>query len=180
MPPLQMVGRLMDTVFGVAWRAGAAYLLIGLIDTVYQRWRMEKEMRMTKDEVKREGKDPPQPAEVRGAIKRKQREAARARMMAAVPEADVVVTNPTHFSVALKYDSARAAPVVVAKGQDLVALRIRELAAEHGVPVVPEPPLARSLHAAVEVGHEIPEELYVAVAQVLAWVFRRRPRLNAA
>jgi len=93
-------------------------------------------------------------------------------MMGAVPDADVVVTNPTHFSVALKYDGTRHAPQVVAKGQDIVALRIREIAREHGIPVIPDPPLARSLHKACEVGHEIPEEFFAAVAQVLAYVYR--------
>lgn len=172
MPPAQVVAQLMDVIFGVAWRAAAAYLLIGVIDAIYQRWRMERDMRMTKEEVKREAKDQDKAPEVKAAIRRRQREAARARMMAAVPEADVVVTNPTHFSVALSYDGSRPAPVVVAKGQDLVALAIRRIAAEHDVPIVPDPPLARSLHANVEIGQEIPEELYQAVAQVLAFVYR--------
>jgi flagellar biosynthesis protein FlhB len=101
-------------------------------------------------------------------------------MMQSVPTADVVVTNPTHFSVALKYDPAHAAPQVVAKGQDLVALRIRELAAEHGVPVVPDPPLARALHASVDIGRQIPEELFHGVAQVLAFVYRSAARRRAA
>jgi flagellar biosynthetic protein FlhB len=98
--------------------------------------------------------------------------ASRARMMAAVPEADVVVTNPTHYAVALKYDGSNPAPEVVAKGVDLVALKIREIAKEHGVTIVPDPPLARSLHASVEIGQQIPEELFGAVAQVLAFVYR--------
>lgn len=172
MPPLQLAAQLMDIVMGVAWRAAAAYLVIGAIDVVYQRWRMAKQMKMTKDEVKQEAKNQDKPQEVRAAIRRRQQQAARARMMAAVPGADVVVTNPTHFSVALSYDGDKAAPVVVAKGQDLVALEIRRIAAEHDVPVVPDPPLARSLHSTVEVGHEIPEELYEAVAQLLAFVYR--------
>jgi flagellar biosynthetic protein FlhB len=92
--------------------------------------------------------------------------------MDGVPTADVVVTNPTHYSVALRYSADALAPVVVAKGQDLVALKIRELASDHGVPVVPDPPLARSLHASVEVGQQVPEELYEAVAQLLAFVYR--------
>jgi flagellar biosynthetic protein FlhB len=99
-------------------------------------------------------------------------ELARARMMDAVPTADVVVTNPTHFSVALKYDSANPAPVVVAKGADHVAFKIRELAREHGVAVVPDPPLARTLHASVDLGQMIPEDLFQAVAQLLAYVYR--------
>jgi flagellar biosynthetic protein FlhB len=101
-------------------------------------------------------------------------------MMAAVPDADVVVTNPTHYSVALKYDGRSAAPEVLAKGQDILALRIREIAAEAGVPIVPDPPLARSLHATVEVGQQIPEELFQAVAQVLAYVYRVAGRRRLA
>jgi flagellar biosynthesis protein FlhB len=97
-------------------------------------------------------------------------------MMADVPQADVVVTNPTHFAVALRYDAAKEAPEVLAKGADLVAKRIREIAREAGVPVISDPPLARSLHATVEVGHLIPEELYQAVAQLLAFVYRTARR----
>ena len=134
--------------------------------------RHAKGMKMTKHEVKEEAKQQQLPPEVRGALRRRQMSAARARMMAAVPTADVVVTNPTHYSVALKYDGTAPAPQVVAKGQDLVALKIRELAADHGVPVVPDPPLARSLHTSVEVGQQVPEELYEAVAQLLAFVYR--------
>jgi flagellar biosynthetic protein FlhB len=182
MTPLQLGGSIAAQVKAVALRAALAYLAIGLIDFAYQRWRHEKSLRMDKQELKEEHKGQDLPAEVKGAIRRRQREAARARMMAAVPEADVVVTNPTHYAVALKYDGASAAPQVVAKGQDLLALRIREIAAEHGVPVVPDPPLARSLHSTVEVGQMIPEELFQAVAQILAYVYRvaGRRRLGAA
>src|SRR3712207_266226 len=103
-------------------------------------------------------------------------------MMQDVPEADVVVTNPTHYAVALRYDAEQSAPVVVAKGKDLIAAKIRRIASESGVPIVPDPPLARSLHASVEVGRQIPEELYQAVAQLLAFVYRtagRRRQLTA-
>jgi flagellar biosynthetic protein FlhB len=127
---------------------------------------------MDKQEVKDEAKSQELPAEVKGAMRRRQLAAARARMMGAVPTADVVVTNPTHFAVALKYDGTAPAPEVVAKGQDLLALKIREIAADHRVPVVENKPLARSLHASVEVGQHVPEELYEAVAQVLAYVYR--------
>jgi flagellar biosynthetic protein FlhB len=170
--PRELGAQLADMIGGIAMRAAAAYLVIGCADYAWQRHRTAKSMRMTKQEVREEGKGQELPAEVRGAMRRRQFQASRARMMAAVPEADVVVTNPTHFSVALKYDGSHAAPEVVAKGQDLLALRIRELAAEHGVPVVPDPPLARGLHASVEVGQQIPEEFFQAVAQVLAFVFR--------
>ena len=108
-------------------------------------------------------------------------EVGRTRMMADVPTADVVVTNPTHYSVALRYDTSRAdAPEVVAKGKGIIALRIRELAAEHGVPVIPDPPLARGLYASVEIGHLIPEEFFGAVAAVLAFVYRTAARRAAA
>src|SRR3712207_4024817 len=127
---------------------------------------------MDKQEVKDEAKQQELPAEVKGQIRRRQIAGARARMMAEVPTADVIVTNPTHFSVALRYDGTTPAPQVIAKGQDLLALKIREIAAEHRVPVIPDPPLARSLHATVEVGQQVPEELFEAVAQVLAYVYR--------
>jgi flagellar biosynthetic protein FlhB len=152
------------------------------VDYFWQRHSREKSLRMKKEEVKEEGKGQDLPPEIKGAIRRKQREAARARMMADVPTADVIVTNPTHFSVALKYDGESTAPIVVAKGQDLMALRIREIGAEAGVAIVPDPPLARSLHKSVEVGQQIPEELFQAVAQILAYVYRvaGRRRLSAA
>jgi flagellar biosynthetic protein FlhB len=180
--PYEFGGALAGKVKGIALHAAFGYLLIGVIDYVYQRWRTEKSLRMDKQEIKDEGKGQDLPAEVKGAIRRRQIQAARARMMDAIPTADVVVTNPTHFAVALKYDGQKAAPEVVAKGQDLVALRIRELAAEHDVPIVPDPPLARSLHATVDVGQAIPEELFQAVAQILAYVYRvaGRRRLSAA
>jgi flagellar biosynthesis protein FlhB len=172
MTPVQLAGELVSTIMGIAQRAAIAYLVIGVADVAWQRHRHEKQLRMDKQEVKEEHKQQQLPAEVKMAMRRRQSSAARARMMAAVPEADVVVTNPTHFSVALKYDGKKAAPEVVAKGQDLMALRIREIAREHGVPVVPDPPLARALHKSVEVGRQIPEELFAGVAQVLAYVYR--------
>ena len=176
LPPSELLPTLGHTVLGIAQRAAMTYLLIGVIDYVWQRRRHEKSLRMDKQEVKEEHKSNELPPEVRGAIRRRQMQAARARMMAAVPQADVVVTNPTHFAVALRYDASKSAPEVVAKGADLVAKRIRELAAESGVPVISDPPLARSLHASVEVGHLIPEELYQAVAQLLAFVYRTARR----
>ena len=176
MPPVQLLPTLAHHVLGIAQRAGAAYLLIGLVDYVYQRYRHEKNLKMDKQEVKEEAKSQDLPPEVRGAIRRRQMQAARARMMADVPTADVIVTNPTHFAVALKYDPQKAAPEVVAKGSDLLAQKIREIAADSGVPVIADPPLARSLHASVEVGHVIPEELYQAVAQLLAFVYRTARR----
>jgi flagellar biosynthetic protein FlhB len=172
MTPQQLCSAIVGDIYGIGMRAAVAYLLIGIIDIVYQRYRTEKSMKMDKQEVKEEAKQQALPAEVRGAMRRRQMQNSRARMMAAVPEADVVVTNPTHYAVALKYDGSNPAPEVVAKGVDLVAARIRELATDAGVPIVPDPPLARALHASVEVGHQIPEELFGAVAQILAFVYR--------
>jgi flagellar biosynthetic protein FlhB len=154
--------------------------LIAVIDVIWQRRRHNKSLKMTKHEVKEEGKSHQLPAEVKSALRRRQIQAARARMMAAIPQADVVVTNPTHFAVALSYDGSHPAPVVVAKGQDLVAKQIRRIAEESGVPIVPDPPLARTLHKSVEIGQMIPAELYAAVAQVLAFVYRMAGRRKAA
>jgi flagellar biosynthesis protein FlhB len=181
--PGDLLGTAAGGALHIAQRAAAAYLVIAFADLLWQRRRFEKSLRMDKQEIKEELKQQDLPREVRTALRRKAVEAARRRMMDDVPTADVVVTNPTHFSVALRYDGANVAPVVVAKGQDHVALRIREVAREAGVAVVPDPPLARSLHASVEIGQMIPEELYQAVAQLLAYVYRvagRRAALGAA
>jgi flagellar biosynthetic protein FlhB len=180
MPPAELLERGSRTVLAIAQRGAMAYLVIAAIDYVWQRHRHEKQLRMDKEEVKQEFKQQTVSPEVRSAIKRRQMAAARARMMADVPQADVVVTNPTHYSVALRYDSTKTAPEVVAKGQDLVAKRIRELAREHGVPVISDPPLARALHASVEIGREIPEELFSGVAALLAFVYRTAGRRAAA
>jgi flagellar biosynthesis protein FlhB len=180
MPPAVLLPELASTVLGIAQRAAFGYLLIALADYGYQRWKHEKSLRMDKQEVKDEYKQQELPSEVKGMQRRRGMELARARMMDAVPTADVVVTNPTHFSVALRYSSEALAPVVVAKGQDHVALRIRRLAAEHGVMVVPNPPLARTLHASVDVGKMIPEDLYQAVAELLAYVYRVNSKAVAA
>lgn len=156
----------------VAQRATFAYLAIAVIDYAWQRRRHERDLRMTKQQVKDEHRQHALPAEVEAARRRRRMQMARTRMMAAVPDADVVVTNPTHFAVALSYDGSRTAPVVVAKGQDIVAAQIRRIADEHDVPIVADPPLARALHSAADVGQMIPEELYAAVARVLAFVYR--------
>lgn len=148
-------------------------ILIALIDVPYQLFEHNRKLKMTKQEVKEEMKDSEGKPEVKGRIRQLQREMARRRMMEAVPTADVVVTNPEHFSVALRYDTTRAgAPVVVAKGADQVALKIREIANLHSVPILPAPPLARAIYYTTEVEQEIPGGLYLAVAQVLAYVFQ--------
>jgi flagellar biosynthesis protein FlhB len=180
MPPELLASELTAHVRTIAIWGTAAYLVIGILDVFYQRHKHEKQLKMAKHEVKQEAKEQDLPPEVRSALRRKQREQARARMMAAVPTADVVVTNPTHYAVALRYDGSAPAPEVVAKGKDLIAARIREIAEEHGVPLVSDPPLARSLHKSVEVGQQIPESLFQAVAQVLAFVYRQAARKRGA
>lgn len=170
--PIELSSEMASQVRAIALRAVLIYLLLGIIDYLYQRHRTEKQLRMDKQEVKEEAKGQDLPPEIKSALRRRQMQAARARMMADVPTADVVVTNPTHYAVALRYDRGESAPIVVAKGMDHLAARIRELASDSGVPLVPDPPLARSLHGSVEVGQEIPEELFEAVATVLAHVYR--------
>lgn len=148
-------------------------LVLAVIDFLYQRWQHTRDLRMTKQQVKDERKDMDGSPEMRGRRLRMARELAAQRTTAAVPNADVIVTNPTHFSVALKYDeSSMGAPRVVAKGADLLALRIRQLAGLSGVPIVERPPLARALYWNVEVGSEVHPEHYEAVADVLAYVYR--------
>jgi flagellar biosynthetic protein FlhB len=153
----------------------ASLLLIALIDVPWQLFSHAKKLRMSKDELKREHKENEGDPHVKGRIRQQQREAARRRMMSDVPRADVVVTNPTHYAVALHYDQAgTGAPVVLAKGRGAIAVKIKELAAQHRIPMLEAPPLARALYANTEIGDQIPEALYTAVAQVLAWVFQLR------
>jgi flagellar biosynthetic protein FlhB len=176
----ELGAHLAGTVFGIAKRAAFAYLLIGAADWFWQKHKLDKSLRMDKQEIRDEHKGQQLPAEVRSAQRRRAMQMSRARMMAAVPDADVIVTNPTHFSVALKYGDGMLAPEMVAKGQDLTALKIREIAREHGIPILPNPPLARGLYASVEVGQAIPEEFFHAVAQVLAFVYRTANRRSVA
>ncbi|MEW6764607.1 MAG: flagellar biosynthesis protein FlhB [Pseudomonadota bacterium] len=153
----------------------AATLLIAAADVPYQLWEHIKQLRMTKQEIKDEFKETEGKPEVKQKIRQLQMQAAMRRMMQDVPKADVIITNPTHFAVALRYDSdAGGAPVMVAKGRDLVAARIRELGEEHGVLIFSAPPLARALYQTTELNHPIPAELYRAVAQVLAYVYQLR------
>jgi flagellar biosynthetic protein FlhB len=175
-PPAALGPLMGHRALAIAQRAAFAYLLIAVIDYAWQRRRHEHGLRMTKQEVKDELRQHSLPAEVKAAQRRRRLQAARNRMMAAVPQADVVVANPTHFAVALRYDGSRTAPEVVAKGQDLIALQIRRVAEEHRVPVIDDPPLARALHSSTEIGQLIPEELYAAVARLLAFVYRAARR----
>jgi len=149
--------------------------LIVVIDIPFQLWDSEKKLRMTREEVRQESKETEGDPQVKAHIRSQQREMARRRMMAEIPKADVVVTNPTHYAVALRYqDGAMRAPRVVAKGAHLLAARIRALAEEHRVPVLEAPPLARALYRHAELGDEIPSALYTAVAEVLAYVYQLR------
>lgn len=148
-------------------------IAIASVDVPFQLWQYQKKLRMTKHQVKEELKDTEGRPEVKSRIRQLQQQVATRRMMEELPTADVVITNPTHFAVALKYDdSSMGAPRVIAKGKDLVAARIREVAAEHRVPLFSAPPLARVLYRTTEIGDEIPARLYTAVAQVLAYIFQ--------
>ena len=153
----------------------ATLVLIAAIDVPYQLWSHNKQMRMTKQEVKDESKETDGRPEVKARVRQLQRETSQRRMLQDVPDADVIITNPTHYSVALKYDKdGTGAPRVVAKGQDLIALKIRTIAIEHDVAIYEEPPLARALHGTTEIGDEIPGPLFLAVARVLAYVYHLR------
>lgn len=167
---LPVMGRLIGMTFMLI--VGAMLLLV-VIDVPFQLWNHARQLRMSKEDLRKEAKEDEGDPQVKARIRSMQREMARRRMMAEVPKADVVVTNPTHYAVALKYqDRSMRAPKVVAKGSQLVAARIRELATEHHIPVLEVPPLARALYHHVELESEIPETLYTAVAHVLAYVFQ--------
>ena len=150
----------------------ATMVLVVAIDVPFQLWRYNEQLKMTKEEVRQESKEMEGSPEVKGRIRQLQREAARRRMMSSVPQADVIVTNPTHFSVALSYKSGMTAPKVVAKGRGEIALKIREVGAAAGVPLLEAPPLARALYRWSEVDDSIPTRLYAAVAEVLAYVYQ--------
>ena len=161
-----------DTVLDIALRVAIVFMVIAFADWYYQKRKFKKDMRMTKQEVKDEYKNSEGNPEIKGAIRRKMQEASRRRMMQALPEADVVITNPTHLAVALKYDKDSAeAPVVIAKGADFVAEKIKEVAREHHIEIVENKPVARMLYHNVEIGDEIPPELYQMVAEILAYVY---------
>ena len=177
-------GQILSVAGGLVLKLGFAvagvYVAVAIADAIFERHQHEKGIRMTKDEVRREAREQDISPNVKGAIRQRAREMAMRRMMAALPEADVVVTNPTHFAVALRYARALPAPQVIAKGADLVAFRIMEVAREHGVAVVDNPPLARLLHSAVEVGDYVPAEAFAAAAEILAYVYSLTGREPAA
>ncbi len=148
---------------------------IAVIDYLYRRWEYEENIKMSKEEIKEERKLYEGNPQIKAAIRKKQRELAMMRMMSEVPKADVVITNPDHYAVALKYERGKmAAPKVIAKGKNLVAEKIKEIAKENNVPIVEDPPLARTLYSSCEIGDFIPENLYVAVAKILAEIYRRK------
>ena len=178
MPLSQAIGLMGNLIIDLGFRVAIAYMIIALADFIYQKRKFTKDMMMTKQEVKDEFKNSEGSPEVKSAQKRRMMEASRRRMMQAVPQADVVITNPTHYAVAVKYDAEEAeAPIVVAKGADFVAQRIKELARESGVEIVENKPLARMLYANVEVGELVPPELYKAVAEVLAYVYHLKGKI---
>lgn len=171
--PIQVVTLISAVGFQVLFRCALALLVIGVLDYAFQRYQFEQDIQMTKEEVRQETKDFEGDPQVRARIRRVRRQMATQRMMAEVPTADVVVTNPTFIAVALRYDVATmAAPTVVAKGARLAAERIREMATAHGVPIVQNAPLAQTLYKAVEVNHGVPSTLYRAVAELLAFVYQ--------
>jgi flagellar biosynthetic protein FlhB len=154
---------------------GAALVLIAAVDVPWQLHQHTQRLRMSREEIRQEVRESEGAPEVKGRIRSLRQRVARRRMMQEVPKADVVITNPTHFAVALRYDERRMrAPVVIAKGADVIATRIREVATEHLVPIFEAPPLARALHASVDIGEEIPASLYVSVAQVLTYIYQLR------
>ena len=169
-----------DLIMAIGFRVAGIYVAIAIIDYMWQRHRYEKNLRMSKHDVKQEARQQELAPELKAQQRRRQRDMARRRMLSDVPTADVVITNPTHYSIALKYDSELGAPQVVAKGVDLLALRIREIADEAGVMRVENRPLARELYSSVEVGHTIPADLFAAVAEVLAYVYRAEERAKLA
>ncbi|MGF7185987.1 flagellar biosynthetic protein FlhB [Desulfitispora alkaliphila] len=169
MAVLQFLGYL---IFTIAWKVGLVLLIIAAIDIVYQRYEHEKSIKMSKHDVKEEHKQTEGHPQIKSKFKEKQRQMAMNRMMQDVPKADVVITNPTHIAVALEYKEGMLAPVVVAKGQDKIAEKIKEIAKAEDVPIVEDKPLARTLNQTVEIGDPVPADLYQAVAEVLAFVYK--------
>lgn len=168
------------TSLNLAIRICIALIILGVFDFAYQWWEFEKSMKMTKQEVKEEYKQIEGNPEIKSKIRQKQRQMSMRRMMQEIPKADVIITNPTHFACALKYDSKESdAPVLLAKGQDYVALRIKEIAKENKVEIVENKPLARAIYDTVDIGQAIPQELYQAVAEVLAFVYSLKGKTRA-
>lgn len=173
MTPLGILHGISGLVYSVWWRIAAVMVVLGLFDFGYQRWQHLQDLRMTHQEARQESKELEGDPHIKRRVRQLQRQMATQRMMKDVPKADVIITNPVRFAVALRYDMGEMdTPVVVAKGARKVAERIRAIAAEHDVPIVEKPELARALYKSIEVGHGIPEDLYRAVAEVLSFVYR--------
>ena len=171
-PLLQVILLVGDIVISAGLNISLVYMLVGLADWFYQKHKFKEDMKMTKQEVKDEYKNTEGNPEIKGRQRSKMREASQRRMMQDLPNADVVITNPTHYAVAIRYDASQfSAPIVVAKGENYLAMKIREAAKEHQIEIVENKPLARMLYANVDVGEEVPPELYQAVAEVLAFVY---------
>lgn len=163
---------IVETILDISTMIGVAFLVLAFLDRFYHKWKFKNDMKMSKQEIKEEFKNAEGNPQVKAKIRRKMQEASRRRMMQKLPEADVVITNPTHLAVALKYDKAEAeAPVVIAKGADYVAEKIKEVARSHRIEIVEDKPLARMLYYNVEIGDQIPPELYQMVAEILAYVY---------
>ena len=172
MPMLQAIELMGSLIVDMGIRVAAIYLIIAFIDLIYQRRKFHNDMMMTKQEVKDEYKEAEGDPQIKGQQRQRMRDASRRRMMQDIPKADVVITNPTHFAVAIRYDTDVApSPTVLAKGQDYLAARIKEVARDNRIEIVENKPLARMLYHNVEIGEQVPPELYEAVAQVLAYVY---------
>ncbi|ANX00573.1 flagellar biosynthesis protein FlhB [Thermoclostridium stercorarium subsp. leptospartum DSM 9219] len=177
---LQAAGYIVSTSINVAIKICLCMVAIAVLDFLYQWWQYERDLRMTKQEVKEEYKETEGNPETKQRIRSKMREISTRRMLSEVPKADVVITNPTHYAVAILYDADKApAPVVIAKGQDYIAMRIKEVAKEHGVEIVENREVAQALYKNVEIGQQIPPELYQAVAEILAFVYRLKGKAPA-
>ena len=175
------IAKIMGIIVNLGIVVGGWFILIAVLDFAYARWKHAKDLKMTKQEIKDEYKMTEGNPQIKSRIRAKMRELSLRRMMQAIPEADVIITNPTHYAVALRYNKEKeAAPVVVAKGVDHLAKRIRELAAQHDVQTVENKELARALYHSVDIGREIPPELYQAVAEVLAFVYKLKNKDNIA
>lgn len=174
----QAIGLIGEIAIDLGIRIAMVYMVIAFLDFAYQKWKFHQDMKMTKQEVKDEYKNQEGDPQVKSKQKQRMREASMRRMMSQLPEADVVITNPTHYAVAIKYDPEKYdAPYVLAKGEDYLAQRIKDVAKEHEIEIVENKPLARMLYANVEVGELIPPELYQAVAEVLAFVYHLKGKI---
>ncbi|MBQ7776703.1 MAG: flagellar biosynthesis protein FlhB, partial [Lachnospiraceae bacterium] len=178
MPLMQAIQLVWDVIVDVGIKISIVYIVLAFVDFGYQKYKFAQDMKMTKQEVKEEYKQQEGDPKVKGKIRQRMQEASRRRMMQQLPTADVVITNPTHYAVAIKYDPDEAdAPIVLAKGADYLAGKIKEVAKENHIEIVENKPLARMLYANVDVGQAVPPELYQAVAEVLAFVYKLQGKI---